>query len=139
MTSSRRSWLVALAVALTALLVAYVGWFRTSEESDGWRTITDDGVRVEIPASWRRVGTNECEFVYAEHAPRSNTCALTPGLEFFGEATFDTYLLPGLTHEAYEDKTVWLGYVSVGGTVVTTSSFDPQVSKRVLDSARKAK
>lgn len=139
MAGMKRVRLVGVAVAITAVLAAWLMWLRPSDEPAKWRTVTVHGVGADIPSSWKPVAKNECGFQFAEHQPRSTTCVLTPGVEFFGSALFDPSRGPGLTHAVKDGRTVWFGYVNVGDTVVATSSFDRHVAKRVLESARKAK
>lgn len=94
----------------------------------GWRTVTYDGVSVEVPDAWRRLDMADCEWQFVQLGPASaDPCEQTEGVSFYGSATFDPATGPGLRGRS--------GYVGAGDRIAYVTA-DPGVAWRVLASAR---
>ena len=103
----------------------------------GWRTIRYQGVRVDIPASWERLDTNDCEFQFEVWAPSdSASCEWSRGMAFYGSATFDAAHKPGVRRTRSSDEPGWSGHTYAGDFALYVSDGDRQTVVRVLRSAR---
>lgn len=95
---------------------------------DGWRTVTYDGVSVDVPDAWQRLDMSSCEWEFVQLGPATaDPCEQTDGVSFYGSATFDPATGPGLRGRS--------GYVGAGDRIAYVTA-DPDVAWRVLASAR---
>lgn len=95
---------------------------------DGWRTVTYDGVSIDVPDAWQRLDMSSCEWELVQLGPATaDPCEQTEGVSFYGSATFDPSTGPGLRGRS--------GYVGAGDRVAYVTA-DPDVAWRVLASAR---
>nr|BFE74027.1 hypothetical protein GCM10020092_073280 [Actinoplanes digitatis] len=102
---------------------------------DDWQTIEYRGVKVDIPADWKRLKKDDCEFQFEQWAPPgSHPCDFKGGVRFYGSATFDPAHGPGVRRTTG----TWSGYVYAGDYAVYVSGADRDLVQRVLDSARAA-
>lgn len=105
MPTSRAARVLVLAVACAGLLAGGYLWRAARDShadvvtasSGGWKTIEYEGVRVDIPASWKPADTDDCEFEF-EHwvPPGSPDCGFDGGVAFYRSATFDPAHGPGV-------------------------------------------
>ncbi len=148
---ARRSLRILLSVAAVAVLVAVAVSFYAirdprgevideSAARSGWKTLRYEGVTVDIPSKWERVDMGDCEFRFERWAPPGvPPCAPdAEGVAFYGSATFDTDLGPGIIWDDGEDPQApdWEGYVRVGDFAVYASSGDRTLVESILDSAK---
>ena len=136
----------ALLVALLAVVGAvYVGREPRAEVIDAsagtkqWKTLEYEGVTVDIPSSWERLDLDDCEFRFERWGPPDvPPCDPdTTGVAFYGSATFDPELGPGVITNDREDPQLpdWEGYVIAGDLVVHASDPRRAVVENILDSA----
>ncbi len=143
-----RLWLVG--AALVVLLAAGVGWYVArdpradvigpSADATGWKTLAYEGVSVDVPTDWERLDMSDCEFRFERWAP-PGVAPCDPdaeGVAFYGSATFDPELGPGVIRNEGADRQVphWTGYVYAGDFAVYASSNDRTVVHSVLTSAK---
>lgn len=103
------------------------------QSDQGWKTIAYRSVRVDIPATWQRVDTGDCEFGFEHWAPPGALrCDVDRGLAFYASATFDTGHEPGLRAT---DHHRWGGYTYAGDLAVYAAGPDRDAVRRVLTSA----
>ncbi len=103
----------------------------------GWTTIQFRGVRVDVPPSWERVDTDDCEFEFEVWAaPGSRSCTGTGGLSFYQAANFDPGPAPGVHRTSSEGGPEWGGYAYAGELALYVSDDDRFTVLRVLGSAR---
>ncbi|MEU4622714.1 hypothetical protein AB0G04_22435 [Actinoplanes sp. NPDC023801] len=103
------------------------------EGREGWKTIENRGVHVDVPADWERTDMSGCEFDFAQWAPGPSSCRLTTGLAFYGAATFDPFRGPEIQQTA---GAAWSGYVYAGSFAVYVMGTDRNLVQEVLDSVR---
>jgi hypothetical protein len=102
----------------------------------GWTTIRFEGVRVDIPASWKRLDRDDCEFEIEVWAPSdSQSCTWAGGVAFYGSATFDPAQGPGVRRTASREEPAWGGYTYAGNFAVYASDDDRETVLQVLQSA----
>lgn len=125
---------VACAVVLTACLV----WFKaTRGEDSGWKRVEFHGVRVSVPANWKRVNTSRCDEQAARWAPpRADACGATNGLTFEGLAMLDGYSVAGIENMRRAANGAWVGRVDTGDFAVFALDFDPDLVEKILRSIR---
>lgn len=146
--SSKRSAFMALAAAvLIGAVIAGTTWLFKPGGSTApplnvapghWKTIEFEGLRVDIPSTWKPVKANKCEFQFAEHYPETTVCDETPGLRLYGRSLFDPYRQPGVQRTNTSGKAVWSGYIYRGDFAVVASGSNREMVQRVLGSAHQA-
>lgn len=105
---------------------------------EGWRTVAIDDLRVDLPASWRRLDTSGCELAFERWGPEDlDACDPAAGLAFYGSATFDPALGPGV-HRGRGDDPAWGGYQTAGSMVAYAGGPDRAVVTAILGSVRAA-
>ncbi len=141
---ARRS---AAVVGLAAALVAAVAWIQAggsspsraidaSPSQSGWKTVEYEGVRVDVPAAWKRVDTGDCEFQFIRWAhPEAPTCDFDEGVAFYGSDTFDPAHRPGIRRTIENGTPAWAGYTYAGDFAVYVSHGDRDVVRKILGSA----
>lgn len=145
----RSTQLPLFSAAFAVLLSAGVGLYATrdpgavviaeSADASGWKTLAYEGVTVDIPSDWERLDMGDCEFRFERWAPP----AVPPcepdaeGMAFYGSATFDPDLAPGVIRNDGADPQIpdWEGYVYAGDFAVHASSSDRAVVEGILNSA----
>ena len=148
---ARRSTRLSLfGAAFAVLLAAGVGLYATQDpraevigepaDAPGWKTLAYEGVRVDIPSDWERLDMGGCEFRFERWAP-PEVPPCDPdaeGVAFYGSATFDPDLGPGVIRNDRADSQIpdWEGYVYAGDFAVHASGNDRAVVESILDSAR---
>jgi hypothetical protein len=146
-TVPTRVRVLALVAALAAVVVVYVVRLQPSDEprsevvdgsrEGGWQTIAFQDVRVDVPSSWERVDTSDCEFQWERWGPRNTpACTFTAGVAFYGSATFDPATGPGVGRSVENGKPTWAGYSYAGDFAVYAIDQDRDIVQKVLDSAR---
>jgi hypothetical protein len=148
---SRPTGLVLLLVAVAAfVLVAGAMVARSAvgeggdglgeRRADGWRTLTYESVRVEVPGAWIQLDTSDCEFGGDRYGPPDlDPCASDGGLGFSASETFDPAHGPGIRWAPADDwfpRGRWAGYVRQGHYAVYVADADRDVATRVLSSVR---
>lgn len=129
---------VALVVGASVLVWSTGGNDRASDPvvdpaPQGWQTIRQEDVRAQVPADWQKVSCPDSP------APRwappdPDPCGDWRGAGFFGSATYDAMVGPGVLQRS-DDETV-NGYVSAGAFVLAVSDRDPALVRRILATAR---
>jgi hypothetical protein len=136
--------------ALAMLLAVAAGLYATrdpraevidqSADTEEWKTLEYDGVRVDIPSSWERLDMDDCEFRFERWGPPGvPPCEPdAAGVAFYGSATFDPSLGPGVIKNDGQDLQIpdWEGYVYAGDFAVYASDGNRAVVKGILDSAK---
>jgi hypothetical protein len=137
-----------LALVLACALVLTGVWLRLDHDGGGaetvggssrpgWVTIEFHGVRVEIPASWKRSDRDDCEFMSEVWAPPgSRSCTWAGGVAFYDSATFDPAQGPGVRRPGSRAEPEWGGYTYAGDLAVYASDHDRETVLRVLQSAQ---
>jgi hypothetical protein len=138
--------LLALVIVCTVLLAGGWLWFHRDDggaevvddsSHGGWMTIRYQGVRVDIPASWKRLDMDDCEFTFEVWAsPDSKSCAWADGMAFYRSDTFDPSQEPGVRRADTHDGPQWGGYIYAGALAVYAADDDRDTVLRVLKSAR---
>ncbi len=132
--------LVAVAVVFYAIRDPRGEVIDESAARSGWKTLQYEGVTVDIPSKWVRLDMGDCEFRFERWAPPGvRPCAPdAEGVAFYGSATFDTDLGPGVIKDDGEDPQApdWEGYVQVGDFAVYASGGDRAIVESILDSAK---
>ncbi len=147
---ARRSSRISLFGAVLALLLAAgAGLCATrdaraevvaeSAGAAGWKTLAYEGVSVDVPSDWERLDMADCEFSFERWAP-PGTPPCDPhaeGVAFYGSATFDSDVGPGVIGDDTDDPQFadWEGYVYAGDFAVHASSHERAVVESILDSA----
>lgn len=151
MTVVRRALWPALVAVCAVALVAVFLWFRATSEPrsevigdspsrDGWKTVEYKGVRIDVPSSWERLDTSDCEFKFERWTrPGSDSCEYADGAAFYVSATFDPAFGPGVRRTAENGTRIWGGYAYAGDFAVYASDPDRDVVRGVLESAREVK
>jgi hypothetical protein len=143
MPTSRTARVLLLVVACTGLVACGYLWHQArdsharvvTESSGGWKTIEYDGVRVDVPASWKPLDTDDCEFQFEHWAPPdSPKCQYDGGVAFYASATFDPAHGPGVSRMG--SGPTWGGYVYAGEYAVWASDDDRALVTKIVDSAR---
>jgi hypothetical protein len=102
----------------------------------GWMTIRFEGVRVDIPASWERLDTDDCEFEFEVWAPpHADVCTWSGGVAFYRSATYDPAHKAGVRRTESRGEPEWGGYTYAGDFAVYASDDDRETVSRVLRSA----
>lgn len=107
---------------------------------EGWRTVAVEDLRVDVPDLWRRLDTSDCEFAFERWGPagsESTACDPEEGLAFYGLATFDPALGPGV-HRGRGDDPAWGGYETAGSMVAYAEGPDRAMVTAILGSVRAA-
>lgn len=103
----------------------------------GWVTIQFEGVRVDIPASWKRSDRHDCAFTFEAWAPPGSTsCTWAGGVAFYRSATFDPAQEPGTRRTGSRGQPEWGGYTYAGDLAVYASDDDRETVLQVLQSAQ---
>ena len=147
MPVSRTARVLLLALVCTGLVAGGLLWYAgrdshaevvtASSTTGGWKTIEFQGVRVDIPASWEPVDTDDCEFHFERWAPPASLeCDGEGGLAFYASATFDPAHGPGIRRGDSPGAPVWAGYAYAGDLAVYASDDDRALLEKVLTSAR---
>ena len=136
--------------ACAVLLSAGVGLYATrdpraeviaeSADASEWKTLAYEGVSVDIPSDWERLDMGDCEFRFERWAP-PGVPPCDPdaeGIAFYGSATFDPDLGPGVIRNDGADPQIpdWEGYVYAGDFAVHASGNDRAVVEGILNSAK---
>jgi hypothetical protein len=151
MPTRRRTRLSLFGTAVAVLFAAGLGLSAMQDDpgaeligdaanAPGWKTLAYEGVKVDIPADWERVDMGGCEFRFERWAP-PKTPPCDPdaeGVAFYGSATFDPNVGPGVVQNDSADPQIpdWEGYVYAGDYAVHASANDRAVSEGILNSAR---
>ncbi|HWJ10172.1 MAG TPA: hypothetical protein VNS46_12395 [Nocardioides sp.] len=99
----------------------------------GWQTISRDDVRAEVPADWVQVScAGEPQPRWAP--PTADPCGAWTGVGFFGSATFDPMMEPGVLLRSDDGNDH--GYVYAGDFALSVSVADRALVRRILASAR---
>ncbi|HSE08404.1 MAG TPA: hypothetical protein VLB29_07040 [Nocardioidaceae bacterium] len=132
--------LLAVGLGLYALRDSRARVIDESTDATGWKTLEYEGVRVNIPSDWERLDMGGCDFRFERWAPQGvSPCDPdAEGVAFYGSATFDPDLGPGVIRNDGEDPKIpgWEGYVYAGEFAVHASSNDRAVVEGILDSAK---
>jgi hypothetical protein len=102
----------------------------------GWKVIEYEGVRIDVPAHWVRLGQADCEFRFERWGPPgTGACGYDGGVAFYGAATFDPSHGPGVQRSESGDEPPWGGYAYAGEFAVYVSDEDRSVVTMILRSA----
>jgi hypothetical protein len=102
-----------------------------------WQTISQGGVRVEVPADWRKYTCDFDGFESDAYGPsEADACGFGSYLAFYASATFDAAHLPGVITAGTEDEPRWSGYVYADELAVSSATEDRDLTRRILASAR---
>jgi hypothetical protein len=147
MPTSLGARLLLLAAVCAGLLAGGFLWYAAERDhhakvvaessTPGWKTIEYQGVNVDIPVAWEPVDMDDCEFQFEQWAPpNSRECGLDGGVAFYGSATFDPALGPGVRRTNSTDSPTWGGYAYAGDFAVYASDDDRDLVQKILKSAR---
>lgn len=128
----------ALVVGTSAVVWSPGGDDRATDPVDdpapkGWQTISQEDVRAEVPADWRQVSCPDTPGPRWA-PPDPDPCGEWRGAGFFGSATYDAIVGPGVLQRS-DDGSVQ-GYVSTGSFVLSVSDDDLALVRRILATAR---
>jgi hypothetical protein len=102
-----------------------------------WQTISQGGVRVEVPADWRKYTCDFDGFESDAYGPsEADACGFGSYLAFYASATFDAAHLPGVITAGTEDEPRWSGYVYADELAVSSATEDRDLTRRILASAQ---
>ncbi len=130
---------IALVVGLGAVVVGGLGSNdRATDPVDdpapeGWQTISQEDVRAQVPADWRKVTCGEGE-IPRWTPPSDEPCAQWQGAAFFGGALYDAIVGPGVSQSGGDGMAG--GHVYAGDLVLSVGGIEADLARRILATAR---
>jgi hypothetical protein len=142
-------WWLAVAVCTVVLatgLALFASRTPSAEVVDGataprgWKVLEYEGVRVDIPADWKRLDQADCEFQFERWgSPSTEDCQDDGGVAFYRSATFDPAHGPGVRRAVSKNEPLWGGYAYAGEFAVYASDGNRSVVAKILGSTGASK